>query len=122
MQYANFAESPDCVTSRRNEESAGRLNRESTVQRPLLCMFVKEVLQQKTIGFVMVGGSILFCCSGLLMIPMGFGGVFRGTYTREPVTDRITDAGTLNLVPMLFLFMTLGVIMALGGLGMASGS
>lgn len=80
-----------------------------------MSVVVKEVFQQKTIGCVMVGGVIMFCCSGLLMIPMGFGGVFRGTYTREPVTDKITDAGTLNLIPILFVFMTLGVAMLVGG-------
>lgn len=80
-------------------------------------MFIKEVFQQKVIGFIMVFGVIFFCCSGLLMIPMGFGGVFRGTYTREPVTDKITDAGTLNLIPLLFFFMAVGILMVLGGLG-----
>jgi hypothetical protein len=80
-------------------------------------MFVKEVLQQKTIGCVMVAGITIFCCSGGLMVPLGYGGVFRGTYTREPVTNKITDAGTLNLVPLLFTFMVLGVVLLLGGLG-----
>jgi hypothetical protein len=44
-------------------------------------------------------------------------GVFHGTVTREPGTDRITDAGDLNLVPLMLVFFVIGLLMLFGAVG-----
>ncbi len=52
-----------------------------------------------------------------LMWVFGVAGVYRGTYTRTPVTNDITDAGALNLAPLMLTFVVLGTLMFFGGLG-----
>jgi hypothetical protein len=44
----------------------------------------------------------------------GEAGIYRGTYTREPITNKITDAGTLNFLPITLLVFVLGVVMLAG--------
>jgi hypothetical protein len=73
--------------------------------------------KEKSVGCAMVAGLVLCGCGGFLTMLFTMGGVFRGVATREPVTDRITDAGTLNLVPLSFAMVAIGVFLALGALG-----
>jgi hypothetical protein len=62
---------------------------------------------------------------GLGMIALGLflcwlfiaGGVMRGTYTRDVAAgDKITDAGTMNLVPLAITVVVVGVLMVGGSL------
>ena len=73
-----------------------------------------EVFKQGAIGICLVGGCGVTLLSGILMVVLAMGGVMRGTYTRQPITNKITDAGTLNWVPIVFVFFTLGVLMMIG--------
>lgn len=73
-----------------------------------------EALKQGVTGMFLVGGCGLSFISAVLMAVFAMGGVFRGTYTREPLTNKITDAGTINWIPITFVFFTLGVVMMLG--------
>jgi len=73
-------------------------------------------LAEKTVGCAIVAGGAICVVSVGLMWVFGMGGVFRGTFTREPVTDRITDAGTLNLLPLMLVFFVLGLILFGGGI------
>jgi hypothetical protein len=77
---------------------------------------VKEALQQKAIGWTMVAGLILAVSSFGLAWMFGLSGFVSGTYNREPGTNRITDAGTLNLVPLMIFGMAAGVLMMIGAL------
>jgi hypothetical protein len=77
---------------------------------------VKDALQQKTVGCLMLGGAIISVVSLGLMWVFGVSGVYRGTYTRTPITNEITDAGTLNLVPVTLVFFVLGLLMVGSGL------
>jgi hypothetical protein len=78
---------------------------------------VKDALQQKTVGCLMISGLIITIVSFGLMWVFSVAGVYRGTYTRTPVTNEITDAGTLNLVPLMITFVVIGLLMFAGGLG-----
>jgi hypothetical protein len=65
--------------------------------------------REKLVAFFLVFGVVGSIGSIIALYMFAAGGVFRGTYTREAVTKRIQDAGTLNLVPLtgfvLFLFL-----------------
>jgi len=74
-------------------------------------------LKEKWVGCLMVLGMVMCACGGGFAMIFSMGGVFRGTYTREAVTDRITDAGTLNWAPAAFSFAGVGVFICLGALG-----
>ena len=76
-----------------------------------------DALKQGTTGFLIIAGLVIVFCTGILMITFAMGGVFRGTYTRDPLTNKITDAGTMNWVPLTFVFFTLGIAMILGAVG-----
>lgn len=73
--------------------------------------------KEKLAGCALAGGVVLMLLSGTLGMVFGMGGVFRGTYTREPITNRITDAGTMNWVPMTFLFFTVGLVLCISSVG-----
>ncbi len=73
-----------------------------------------DSLKQGATGFLLVGGVVLVMITSVLMIMFAMGGVFRGTYSRDPLSGKITDAGTLNFVPITFVFFTLGIVMILG--------
>lgn len=70
--------------------------------------------KEKTLGCVLAGGALLSFCSLPLMWMFAMGGVFRGTYTRTPVTNAITDVGTLNLVPLMIAVFAVGLLLMLG--------
>ncbi|MEZ0325946.1 MAG: hypothetical protein ACAH95_08560 [Fimbriimonas sp.] len=78
---------------------------------------MKDALQQKTVGCLMIAGIVVSVVSFGLMWVFSVAGVYRGTYTRTPVTNEITDAGPLNLVPLMLTFVVVGMLMFLGGLG-----
>jgi F0F1-type ATP synthase membrane subunit c/vacuolar-type H+-ATPase subunit K len=73
--------------------------------------------KEKAIGCAMVAGIAMVLVGLGLTWLFAVGGVFRGTYTREPITNRITDAGTLNLVTLSLTLVALGLIVGLGALG-----
>jgi hypothetical protein len=73
-----------------------------------------DSLRQGATGVVLIGGFALSGVAAILMLVFAMGGVFRGTYTREPLTNKITDAGTLNWVPLTFLFFCFGLILIVG--------
>lgn len=56
--------------------------------------------KEKTVGCVLAGGALVSFCSLPLMWVFALAGVFRGTMTREPGTDRLRDAGTLNYISL----------------------
>ncbi|CAN5417010.1 hypothetical protein BH11ARM1_BH11ARM1_14950 [soil metagenome] len=78
---------------------------------------MKELFKQKLIGFGIFGGIGVIVISFILIWVFAAAGVFRGTYTRTPVTNEITDAGTMNLVPMMILFLAIGILMVIGSIG-----
>ena len=73
--------------------------------------------REKVIGWTLVGGLALSILSGILLWMFSMAGVFRGTYTRTPVTNEITDAGALNLAPLAITGIAIGVLMMFGALG-----
>jgi len=73
-----------------------------------------ETFKQGAIGYSLLGGCALSVISLILIGMFTMGGVFRGTYTRDPFTNKITDAGTLNFVPIAFSFFALGVLLMFG--------
>jgi hypothetical protein len=73
-------------------------------------------LKEKTVGCTLVAGIVICACGGFFSLLFGIGGVFRGVASREPGTDRIVDAGTLNWVPTTFSIMGVGVFLALGSI------
>jgi hypothetical protein len=73
--------------------------------------------KEKTVGFVIWSGGVVAAVSFVLAIIFAIAGVFRGVYSREPGTDRITDVGTMNWVPMALTIGGLGVLVSLSGVG-----
>ncbi|RYG25580.1 DUF2500 family protein [bacterium] len=73
--------------------------------------------REKLTGCALVGGVFLMVASLFLGWVFGTGGVFRGTYTRTPITNTITDAGTLNLLPLTLLFFTVGLLLCIAAVG-----
>jgi hypothetical protein len=69
------------------------------------------------VGCLLIGGAGIAVISFGLMWVFSVAGIYRGTYTRTPVTNEITDAGTLNLVPLMLTFAVIGILMFIGGLG-----
>jgi len=69
--------------------------------------------REKLVGCSLVGGAVLMVASLFLAWVFGTAGVYRGTYTRTPVTNQINDAGTLNLIPMALLFFTVGLVLCI---------
>jgi len=65
----------------------------------------------------LVCGLIVTIISGILLWVFSVSGVYRGTYTRKAFTNEITDAGTLNLVPLTILGIAAGVLMMFAGIG-----
>jgi hypothetical protein len=73
--------------------------------------------QEKAVGCVLAGGVVLCVVAGILIWVFSVAGVYRGTYTRTPITNEITDPGTLNLVPLCILLLAVGVLMVGGAIG-----
>lgn len=71
--------------------------------------------KERLVGWLLVGGFVLSIISGILMWVFSVAGIYRGTYTRKPITNEITDAGSLNLVPLTILGLAVGVLMMFGG-------
>ena len=80
-------------------------------------MRTKGAFEEKVVGCVITAGAGIAVIALFLAYLFGTAGVFHGTYTREPLTNRITDPGTLNLVPLAILFVAIGVLMIFGGIG-----
>ncbi|OWU66332.1 MAG: hypothetical protein CBB60_000040 [Armatimonadetes bacterium Cent15-Ar3] len=76
----------------------------------------KEKSKQYVLGCTILFGISLAICSGGLGYMFSVSSVYRATYTREPVTDKITDMGTGSLVPLTLTGIFLGVCIAIGGL------
>ncbi len=72
---------------------------------------------EKTVGCVLVAGLVITVASVGAAWLFSVAGIYRGTFTREPITNRITDAGTLNLVPLAITFILIGVLMMGGAVG-----
>lgn len=73
--------------------------------------------KEKAVGCALAGGFAITVISGILMWVFSLAGVFRATYTREAVTNRITDAGTLNLLPLMISIFAIGLLLMLGSVG-----
>lgn len=73
--------------------------------------------KERIVGWLLVGGLIVTAISGMLCWMFSVAGVYRGTYTRTPITNQITDPGTLNLVPLTILGIVVGLVMMFGGVG-----
>lgn len=72
--------------------------------------------KEALVGWLIVGGLLISVISLGFGWMFGVAGIYRGTYTREPLTNKITDAGTLNLLPVTLVFLVLGLAMVAGGL------
>ncbi len=75
---------------------------------------MRDSTRQSLIGWGLVLGVILIVCGIGGMWVFGVSGVYRGTYTRTPGTNQITDAGAMNYVPITILVILVGVILSLG--------
>lgn len=73
--------------------------------------------KEKVVGCLLVAGIAVILGSGLFTWLFAASGVFTGVYTREPGTDKITNPGNLNLVPLTITFALVGVVMVAGALG-----
>ncbi|AIE84312.1 hypothetical protein [Fimbriimonas ginsengisoli] len=80
-------------------------------------MRYRGAFEEKTVGCLMASGCAISIIGGGLMWVFSVAGIFRGTYTRTPVTNQINDAGTLNLVPLMILVVIIGLLMFCGGMG-----
>jgi hypothetical protein len=76
-----------------------------------------DPLKEKSIGFAFVISVVMIVIGLGLTMLFAMGGVFLGTYTREPLTNRITDAGTLNWVPLSLTLVALGAVIGLTAIG-----
>jgi len=75
-----------------------------------------DAFKEKTVGCLLAAG-VAFTVVGLFLTWLfAVSGIYSGTYTREPVTNRITNAGTLNLVPLALTVVVLGVLMTGGAI------
>lgn len=75
----------------------------------------KTAFAEKTVGCLISSGCFISLVSLVLAYVFGVAGVFRGTFTREPITNKIRDAGTLNLVPLAIFFLAVGIVIAFSG-------
>lgn len=73
--------------------------------------------KERIVGWLLVSGLIVTVISIGLFWMFSVSGIYRGTYTRKPITNEITDAGTLNLVPLTILGIAIGVLTMFAGLG-----
>jgi hypothetical protein len=73
--------------------------------------------KERIVGWLLVGGLVLTVISGGLCWLFSVAGIYRGTYTRTPVTNQITDPGTINLVPLTILGFVVGLAMMFAGVG-----
>jgi hypothetical protein len=77
----------------------------------------KGAFAEKSVGCVLSSGCLITVIASILTWMFTMGGVLHGTLTREPGSDRITDAGDLNLVPVSIFFLAVGVFMMIGAVG-----
>ncbi len=75
---------------------------------------MKDSTRQGIVGWGILAGVLMMVCGVGATWMFSVGGVYRGTYTRTPGTNQITDAGTLNLVPLCILFIATGLSLSLG--------
>lgn len=78
---------------------------------------MRDAFKQKAVGLLLVLGAVFIVCGLGSSWVFSVAGVYRGTYTREPGTNKIVDGGALNLVPVAFTVVAVGVVFALLGLG-----
>jgi len=70
-----------------------------------------DATKEKLVGCALAGGLALTVVGLFLTWLFSVSGVYRGTYTRDVLHgDRITDAGTLNLVPLALLLTVFGIV------------
>ena len=96
------------------------------LNEPVIASVISELMareigafKEKTVGCLLVAGLVVTIVSIGLLWVFSVSGIYRGTYTRKPITNEITDAGTLNLVPLTILGIVVGLGMMFGGLGYA---
>jgi hypothetical protein len=73
--------------------------------------------KERIVGWLLVCGFAVTVISGILTWVFSVAGVYRGTYTRTPITNEINDAGSLNFVPLTILGIVVGVGMMAAGVG-----
>ena len=76
-----------------------------------------EAFKEKTVGFLLVIGSVISIVSLIAMFMFAGGGILHGTYTRDGLTNQIKDPGDLNLVPLAILGLVAGIALVLGSIG-----
>lgn len=73
--------------------------------------------KESAVGCLLFGGIGVVVFGLFLTWLFLAGGVFRGTYTRDVYNNnKITDAGTMNLVPLAIVVIAIGALMVGGGL------
>ncbi len=72
--------------------------------------------KEKAVGCALAGGALLSFCSLPLMWMFMLSGVFTGTASREPGTDRISaqGAGSMNAVPLMITIFAVGLACMIG--------
>ena len=73
--------------------------------------------KERLVGWLLVLGLIVTIVSGILFWMFSVAGIYRGTYTRTPITNEITDVGAMNFVPLTILGIVVGLGMMFGGVG-----
>lgn len=77
----------------------------------------RTATKESLVGCTLFGGVGIVVLGLFLTWLFVAGGVFRGTYTRDVAAgDKITDAGTMNLVPLALTVVVVGVLMVGGSL------
>lgn len=75
---------------------------------------MRDSTRQSLVGWGLVlGVSLMVCGFGGAWV-FSVAGVYRGTYTRTPGSNQITDAGAMNYVPLCILAVAVGLILCFG--------
>ena len=72
-----------------------------------------DAWRENLTGCLLAAGAFITVTALGLAWVFGMAGVYRGTYTREAFTNKITDAGTANLLPLMITIICLGITMML---------
>jgi hypothetical protein len=73
--------------------------------------------KERIVGWLLVCGFAVTVICGFLCWMFSVAGIYRGTYTRKPLTNEITDAGAMNLVPLMIFGVAVGLLMMFAGIG-----
>lgn len=77
-------------------------------------MRLKGAFEEKAVGCSLAGGCGLTVVASILAWAFGMGGFLHMTATRNPSTGEVTDPGDMAMVPLMGVFVMLGVLLMIG--------